>query len=280
MRHILFWVAGLLLAVNVKPLAYAQPLAEGDSVAISDATSLKSEPRMFGDEVAEAPEGSIGMVVGVKDNYRRVRLDSVTGWVYARRLQELGLYRKEQQRQRELDQWLERRAQERKRREEKREQQVEEQKRKRAEEQKRYLRFLRQKGYSVVLATQTFEKNSAGGINIGLGLGNISDSKTIKYVTATWRLYNPVGDPVSKGLESSRAETKLVGPLEPGETGYTEFENVWYSNVGSCAVLEKLVVEHIDGTSFTYVSDLTDIAEKARGVRLEGDCSYEAQKAR
>jgi len=213
---------------------------------------------MFGDEVAEVAKGSFGVVVGVKDNYRRVRLDSVTGWVYARRLQDPESYREKQRQE-----MLRRRAEERRRRE--------------AED---HIQSLRAKGYSVVLSRQTFSKDSAGGIKIGLGLGNISDSKTIKYATATWRLYNLVGDPVSKGLDSSRAKTKMVGPMEPGETSYTEFEGVWYSNVGSCAVLEKLVVEHIDGTSFTYVSDLTDIAKKAEGVRLKGDCSYEAQKAR
>lgn len=144
----------------------------------------------------------------------------------------------------------------------------------------RLMKEARSRGYTILIVSQQFEKSELGTIDTGLGIFNISDERTIKYMTATWQLYNPVGDPVESGLESSTAETRFVGPVEPGTSGFSTFEDVWSSEVGSCVVLKKLVVEHIDGGTFTYIDDLQDIVTPGSEVRLEGDCSYEAQKSR
>lgn len=151
----------------------------------------------------------------------------------------------------------------------------------RARNRRKYLQRLREKGYTIVLARQTFEKNSADGISVGLGLINISLNKTVKYARITWKLFNPVGDPTSgKNTGIATAQTRLVGPLEPGGSGYTDFENVWYSSVGTCVEVHRIEVQHMDGSSYVYVNDLRDIAREAESVRLKGDCSYESQQSR
>jgi len=144
----------------------------------------------------------------------------------------------------------------------------------------RTLKEARNKGHTVFLVFQDIQKSSVGDIDVSLGIANISDEKTVKYVDATWQLFNPVGDPVEEGLNSSIAETQIVGPLKPGETASSTFDGVWNSNVGECVVLRKLVVQHIDGSSFTYINDLRDVVGGDGGVRLRGDCSYEAQQKR
>lgn len=138
----------------------------------------------------------------------------------------------------------------------------------------------KEEGYTVFLVRQSVQRSPYGGIDVALGVINVSQDKTVKYIDATWQLFNPVGDPVETGLESSTAETRLVGPIEPRDTGASTFEDVWNSDVGECAVLKKLVVRHIDGSSFTYINDLKDIAMEDSNVRLRGDCSYEAQQER
>lgn len=153
--------------------------------------------------------------------------------------------------------------------------------RRRARQRRKYLQGLREKGYTIVLTRQTFAKNSADGVSIGLGVVNISQAKTIKYLRITWKLFNPVGDPApGENTGNATAQTRLVGPINPGGTSYTEFENVWYSPTGTCAEIRGIEVEHIDGSTFTYVNDLQDIAQQAESVRLMGDCSYEAQQER
>jgi hypothetical protein len=223
-------------------------LSVGDSVSVEDAL-LQPNPKYSTNYLEHFGEATPAQIVdlGRGHDYIRIKIEGKKGWVEEGTLSPIASYRKQRERRRE------------------------------AEDLRRQLR---RKGYTVVIVAQTFEKNSAGGIDIGLGFINISETKTIKYATATWQLHNPVGDPVEKGLDSSTAKTRFVGPLEPEGIGRSTFENVWYSNVGSCAELKKLVVEHIDGSSFTYVNDLKEIAQLSESVRLDGDCSYEAQQKR
>jgi len=219
--------------------------------AHDDYTEVRKKTNVYADEVASLSEGEVVAVIDTATYYVKVKIDTLNGWVH----RSDGILLSEK------------RA----------DQKAEERQRERARKTKQELL---EKGYTLILAGQTFNRDSAGGIDIGLGLLNISKSKTIKYATATWQLFNPVGDPVEKGLESSISQTRFVGPLEPGEGGRSVFENVWHSDVGTCAELKRLKVEHIDGSSFTYVNDLKDISQLAETVRLEDDCSYEAQKRR
>lgn len=156
---------------------------------------------------------------------------------------------------------------------------VVEQNRRLRRERANYVAKLQERGYTLFLLEQDLSVNSADGISVEIRLANISESKTIKYARIQWKLYNPVGDPIAGGNGTpSLATTEFVGPLKPGKTGEVEFENVWYSSVGRCATIQQIEVEHIDGSTFTYINDLEEIDEYAEGVRLEGDCSYEAQQ--
>lgn len=144
----------------------------------------------------------------------------------------------------------------------------------------------KEEGYGVVLVRQTFGRNSADGISVGVGLLNISKNKTIKYAEIDWKLFNSVGDPAAgENSGEATAETKLVGPIEPKDGGYTEFENLWYSPAGSCAEVREIMVEYIDGSTstldsgwFSFTDDLQYIATE--NARLTEDCSYEAQQER
>lgn len=154
------------------------------------------------------------------------------------------------------------------------------------EERLERIEALREKEHSVVLRGQTFEKNSANGITLGIEVENISDSKTVKYLTIHWKLFNPVGDPadVEQGAGSAEAQTKLVGPLKPMEGSYTEFKNVWHSKVGGCAEIREIKVEHIDGSTYKSRNLQTAVDTTFQGLGtgpfIRGDCSYEAQQKR
>lgn len=216
---------------------------------------IRGKPVPVGDRIANLVRGDTVRVFGKRGSYARVSYNEEKGWLaedYLLTEQEMKEY------ERKLDAQL-----------------------KESRRKEKYLQSLRQKGYTIMMTRQTFRKNSADGISMVLGMVNISQSKTVKYARITWKLYNSVGDP-TLGENSGRAtaQTRLVGPLKPGESGYTEFKNVWYSPVGTCAEIRGIHVEHIDGSSFTYIDDLKDIAKKAESVRLMGDCTYEAQQNR
>lgn len=144
-----------------------------------------------------------------------------------------------------------------------------------------HIESVREKGYGIALTRQTFDRSSADGISVGIGLVNTSEGKTVKYAKITWKLFNSVGDQTPGDNSGDEVEqTRLVGPLKPGESSYTEFENVWYNSVGTCAQIQRIEVEYIDGSSFTFIDDLSEIASETGGVRIEGDCGYEAQQER
>lgn len=243
----------VLFAALVTP-SFGQLGVVGDSVLVTGG-EIRDKPSVFGDSKLDLSRGDTVKVLRRRgENYFRVAHGEVEGWLSARQVmtsEEKRKYRREMREQRRS-----------------------------AEEKRQYLQRLRDKGYTIVLTRQTFDKNSADGISVGLGLVNISRSKTVKYAKTTWKLFNSVGDPTAGKNGRATAQTRLVGPLEPKESGYTEFENVWYNSVGTCAEIHRIEVEHIDGSNFTYVNDLQDIAQKAETVRLQGNCSYESQQER
>lgn len=255
----------LALTVALLPLP-SQAQLPGDTVFVKNNDDAIDEPSVFGDKVFRVSEWDTLKVVEQEEDYLKVAKQGQKGWVSRRSILATKAELREAKRRKKIRrQYFEEMKAEAKRRKKRRLQ---------------YFEEMKAEGYTVVLSNQTFDRNSAGGIDIGLSLLNISESKTIKYATAIWVLYNPVGDPVEKGLESSTAETRFVGPLESEEASSSTFENVWHSDVGSCAELKKLTIEHIEGSSFTYVNDLKDIARLSESIRLDGDCSYRAQQKR
>lgn len=244
----------LLCVVLVSP-SLGQLGVVGDSVVVHGG-DVRDKPSIFGDTKFELTRGDTVKVLRRRgEDYFEVAYGEQTGWLSERQVMTSA---EQREYRREL-----------------------EAKRRGARERKEYLKGLRNEGYTIVLIRQTFSKNSADGISVGLGLANISKSKTIKYAKIRWELHNSVGDPTAGDNSGrARAKTRLVGPIKPEEAGYTEFENVWYSSVGTCAEIRRIEVEHIDGTSFVYANDLREVAQEAETVRLRGDCSYEAQQKR
>jgi len=139
---------------------------------------------------------------------------------------------------------------------------------------------LRKLGYTIVVDNQSIEQNSADGISVNLRISNISARKAVKYFSVEMSLYNSVGDRTSGQYHGSSQSLRAVGPIEPQEHSTYRFDNVWYSSSGACVVIDRIRVQHIDGSTFTYLQDLRDITGLSPSVRLQGDCSYEAQKRR
>ena len=144
---------------------------------------------------------------------------------------------------------------------------------------RRRLEALRRKGYSIMLHGMDLDVNSADGATPRISFSNISTDKTVKYIWFTFRPFNPVGDPVTGRLRGmSTRKMKGVGPIPPGERASFEFDNAWYSATASCVEVHRIRVEHMDGSSFTYVNDLKDIASDESDnlffspVSLRGDC--------
>ena len=102
---------------------------------------------------------------------------------------------------------------------------------------------------------------------------NIGD-KTIKYITFEMSAFNGVGDP-ARGEHSgvSSLRRKGVGPIVPGEVAEYNFDNrLFYNGTTSCLELRRIVVEHMDGSTFTYVNDLKHIRLEGYNIPLRGEC--------
>jgi len=133
---------------------------------------------------------------------------------------------------------------------------------------------LRSQGFGIMLSRVSRGINSADGITVYVIGENIAQRNTIKYVTFTFQLFNPVGDPVSGRIRTpSQTEVRGVGPIEPGDSFSYGFENLWYSSSGDCVELHRILVEHMDGSTFTYVNDLEPVSQYSeQPINLRGDC--------
>jgi hypothetical protein len=133
---------------------------------------------------------------------------------------------------------------------------------------------LREEGFGIMLSSMSRRINSADGIAVYIAGENIEQEKTIKYVTFTLQLFNPVGDAARGRIRTpSRTTLRGIGPIAPGEPFRYEFDSVWYSAAGDCVELLRVHVEHVDGSTFTYVNDLKPVTRHSqRGVNLRGDC--------
>lgn len=111
------------------------------------------------------------------------------------------------------------------------------------------------------------EINSAGGVDIFIDWGYFDYSKIIKYISFTVIPYNNVGDIQTCKISGKSAITgTITGPISasdsfnPSNYGVpTKWENVWYNNTITWIKLTKVVVEYMDGTSYSYVNELPKI---------------------
>lgn len=255
----------LLIGLICTPEVKAQKVVDGDSAVANQTVTLRQRFTFPYGKTVQAPEGTVFIVEDLNGNqdFLKVTYDGFSGWVRMsnvisperqRKLKRLEQLEKEQQ-----EEERERRRKEREHRE---------------RERQSYIGGLRDMGFELILTRISYSMNSADGVTVRFGLENISQDRTIKYISFSIQGFNPVGDPV-KGDHSRRSVETVrgVGPIEPGENAAYSFENVWYAGTLSCVELHRTVVEYMDGSSFTYVRDLKPISEWARGVNLRGECS-------
>ena len=81
-----------------------------------------------------------------------------------------------------------------------------------------------------------------------------TSKKTIKYITVNFIGYNAVDDPVtSEG--KTLLTVKGIGPIDPFETGYYDFEYVWFSDIVEYSKVRSIVVQYTNGTSKTFTGE-------------------------
>ena len=88
--------------------------------------------------------------------------------------------------------------------------------------------------------------NSAGRVGIDFKFYNTSN-ETIKYLYATFKAYNAVGDPQGGEIySSSTRQTKVTGPVKPN--GFKEaWGGDWYNYTITCARLTDIKITYMNG---------------------------------
>jgi len=84
-------------------------------------------------------------------------------------------------------------------------------------------------------------------------------AKVIKYITVNFTGYNPVQDKVYNSKSQSYSnQVKIVGPINPEDSGGTDFEYVWFTDLVSTVKITSINVQYMDGTS-KVISDIKSI---------------------
>lgn len=105
--------------------------------------------------------------------------------------------------------------------------------------------------------------DSAGGVNVRFTYYPLAGSSNpIKYLRLTVTPYNAVGDIVSSTVSGkAQAELLVTGPLHGHERSVrASFSGVWYNHSIDRIYLNKLEVEMMDGTIYTYIGSFHDLA--------------------
>ncbi len=71
----------------------------------------------------------------------------------------------------------------------------------------------------------------------------------IKYIWFTFVAFNPVNDPIKDGISGKLEKTvQGIGPIEYGDRGTYNFEDVFYSNVIETMRVNQIKIQFFDGT--------------------------------
>lgn len=139
-----------------------------------------------------------------------------------------------------------------------------------------YYRSLRESGYAIMVTSRAFSKSNSNEITLNVEFANISEGKTIRSGSVTWKLFDEDGDSVSTDTHSSTIEAPLSSfslPIPPRGFVSPAFD-VGYSPEGSCAELRRIDLELSKGENTKYEGEtLRDVAQEAEDVRLAGECS-------
>lgn len=116
-----------------------------------------------------------------------------------------------------------------------------------------------EKGAKISVSRSEVEAiNSAGGVDYLLEFGHLQKGKDIKYLTLDIVFYNAVGDIIGDDLDD-RVSTKVqvTGPISfTGKAKVLIWDTVFYNSTASCALIKRLKVEYMGGSSYTYVKEL------------------------
>lgn len=101
-----------------------------------------------------------------------------------------------------------------------------------------------------ILQFSVKKPNSADGVGVTMQIGNPNQASAIKYMMVILRPYNAVGDPVvvkSRGIGVK--PINYTGPLSSTDTPENAATDVlWYHPTITCAVIESVAVDYMDGT--------------------------------
>ncbi len=234
---------------------WAQEAVPGDSIVVKQSGKLRSAPEGFASVIHRFQREDTLVVQETTEYYYKVSHQGTSGWLFFNEITPFAEYQEEQNRRERERKHLKALAQKR----------------------EAYEQSLRDKGFGLMLLRMIDSKNSADGVSVSIRVKNVDPDRTMKYLTFTMQPFNPVGDPVrGRTQDESVKQVRAVGPVKLGETGGWTFENVWYAPSASCVELQRVKVEYMDDSSFTYVDDLHEIDEYAAGVNLEGDCAYDS----
>lgn len=103
--------------------------------------------------------------------------------------------------------------------------------------------------------------NSASGVNFFIEWYYANDQKPIKYIYFTVLPYNNVGDVQKCSIAGHSSYTaQITGPVNgASKINNSIWNNAWYNKTIACLKITKVEIKYMDGTSYTYLSDLPKI---------------------
>ena len=116
------------------------------------------------------------------------------------------------------------------------------------------------------------EPDSAAGVSVSLTINVFDTIRVIKYLRLHVTPFNAIGDAVSSKIGGKEgAVLNVTGPVSAGDNPYSGiWKNVWYNSTIRCIEVDRIEVDYIDGSTYTYVRELPKILPP----EYDNDCSW------
>lgn len=113
----------------------------------------------------------------------------------------------------------------------------------------------------LITGVRPSEPDSADGVDIQIGVINLREGETIRYLRFVVQPYNAVGDQVEGEIHGrDKAKLELTGPIEPdGAELWIHFGNIFYNATIACVELVNLEIEYMDESVEEY--DKTELSD-------------------
>ncbi len=107
--------------------------------------------------------------------------------------------------------------------------------------------------------------NSVGGVEVSIAFANRDSVRTLKYIHFTVTPYNAVGDAVASSIgRESTQRLSVTGPIAPrSKVEERHWAPVWYNSTVTCLLLNRVDVEYMDGSKYSYVRELPSVLSPA-----------------